>query len=73
MRANIGAVACFKTALVVKACRKPVGKDSARDDEEDRGWRGLHLPATIEDPAVLSSIGERLKVGYPPTASAIES
>jgi propionyl-CoA synthetase len=75
VRESIGAFACFRTALVVKALPKTrSGKILRGTMKKIADGVEYTQPATIEDPAVLSSIGERLKtVGYPPTASAIES
>jgi propionyl-CoA synthetase len=75
VRESIGAFACFRTALVVKALPKTrSGKILRGTMKKIADGVEYTQPATIEDPAVLGSIGERLKtVGYPPAASAIES
>jgi len=75
VRESIGAFACFRTAVVVKALPKTrSGKILRGTMKKIADGVDYTQPATIEDPAVLSSIGERLKtVGYPPAASAIES
>jgi propionyl-CoA synthetase len=75
VRESIGAFACFRTALVVKALPKTrSGKILRGTMKKIADGVEYTQPATIEDPAVLSSIGERLKtVGYPPAASAVES
>jgi propionyl-CoA synthetase len=72
VRESIGAFACFRTALVVKALPKTrSGKILRGTMKKIADGAEYTQPATIEDPAVLSSIGERLKtVGYPPAASA---
>ena len=66
MRTNIGAFACFKTALVVKALPKTrSGKILRGTMKKIADGREYILPATIEDPAVLADIGAELKVaGY---------
>ncbi len=43
----------------------PLGQDPARHDAQDRRWRGLPMPATIDDPAILGEIGDVLgRAGY---------
>ena len=66
VRANIGAFACFKTALVVKALPKTrSGKILRGTMKKIADGVEYTLPATIEDPAVLGDIGSQLKtVGY---------
>ena len=66
VRTNIGAFACFKTALVVKALPKTrSGKILRGTMKKIADGREYTLPATIEDPAVLTEIGAELKVaGY---------
>src|SRR5262245_31224465 len=66
VRANIGAFACFKTALVVKALPKTrSGKILRGTMKKIADGVDYTLPATIEDPAVLGDIGSQLKtVGY---------
>jgi propionyl-CoA synthetase len=75
VRESIGAFACFRTAVVVKGLPKTrSGKILRGTMKKIADGVEYTQPATIEDPAVLSTIGERLKtVGYPPPASAIES
>ena len=66
VRANIGAFACFRTALVVKALPKTrSGKILRGTMKKIADGAEYTLPATIEDPAVLGDIGSQLKtVGY---------
>jgi propionyl-CoA synthetase len=66
VRTNIGAFACFKTALVVKALPKTrSGKILRGTMKKIADGQEYVLPATIEDPAVLAEIGADLKVaGY---------
>jgi propionyl-CoA synthetase len=66
VRANIGAFACFKTALVVQALPKTrSGKILRGTMKKIADGVEYTLPATIEDAAVLGDIGSQLKtVGY---------
>jgi propionyl-CoA synthetase len=66
VRTTIGAFACFKTALVVKALPKTrSGKILRGTMKKIADGVEYTLPATIEDPAVLSDIGAELKTaGY---------
>ena len=75
VRESIGAFACFRTAVIVTGLPKTrSGKILRGTMKKIADGVEYTQPATIEDPAVLSSIGERLKtVGYPPTVPAIES
>jgi propionyl-CoA synthetase len=70
VRESIGPFACFRTAVVVRALPKTrSGKILRGTMKKIADGAEYTPPATIEDPAVLSSIGERLKtVGYPPAA-----
>ena len=63
VRTSIGAFACFKTALVVKALPKTRSGKILRGTMK-RIADGLEytMPATIEDPSVLIDVGEQLRV-----------
>ena len=67
MRGNIGPVAAFKTAMVVKRLPKTrSGKILRGTMKRIADGVEYNVPATIDDPAVLGEIGEALKgVGYP--------
>jgi propionyl-CoA synthetase len=66
VRATIGAFACFRSALVVKALPKTrSGKILRGTMKKIADGQQYTLPATIDDPAVLGHIGEQLKtIGY---------
>jgi propionyl-CoA synthetase len=66
VRQNIGAVACFKQALVVKRLPKTrSGKILRSTMRKIADGQEYTAPSTIEDPAVLSEIEEYLKrIGY---------
>ena len=66
VRTDIGAFASFKTALVVNALPKTrSGKILRGTMKKIADGAEYVLPATIEDPAVLSDIGSQLKTaGY---------
>ena len=66
VRGSIGAFACFHTALVVRALPKTrSGKILRGTMKKIADGVEYTLPATIEDPTVLSDIGAELKtVGY---------
>jgi propionyl-CoA synthetase len=66
VRTTIGAFACFKSALVVKGLPKTrSGKVLRGTMKKIADGAEYALPATIDDPAVLTDIGERLKtIGY---------
>jgi propionyl-CoA synthetase len=66
VRTTIGAFACFKSALIVKALPKTrSGKILRGTMKKIADGQEYTLPATIDDPAVLTDIGERLKsIGY---------
>jgi propionyl-CoA synthetase len=72
VRTSIGAFACFRTALVVKALPKTrSGKILRGTMKKIADGVQYTLPATIEDPAVLSDIGAELKTaGYAGGAGA---
>ena len=62
VRSTIGAFACFKTALVVKGLPKTrSGKILRGTMKKIADGEDYTMPATIEDPAVLSAVGERLQ------------
>jgi propionyl-CoA synthetase len=62
VRDSIGAFACFRSALVVKALPKTrSGKILRGTIKKIADGVEYTLPATIEDPAVLTDIGEILK------------
>jgi len=67
VRGNIGPVAAFKTALVVKRLPKTrSGKILRGTMKRIADGTDYTVPATIDDPAILGEIGEALKaVGYP--------
>jgi propionyl-CoA synthetase len=67
VRGNIGPVAAFKTAMVVKRLPKTrSGKILRGTMKRIADGVEYSVPATIDDPAVLGEIGEALKgVGYP--------
>ena len=67
VRARVGPVASFKTALVVDRLPKTrsgkILRGTMRAIADGDDWR---MPATIDDPAILGEIGEALaKAGYP--------
>jgi propionyl-CoA synthetase len=66
VRRDIGAFACFKAALVVKALPKTrSGKILRGTIKRIADGMEYTMPATIEDPAVLGDIGVLLKtIGY---------
>ncbi len=66
VREQIGPVAAFKTAVVVKRLPKTrsgkILRGTMQKIADDEAWK---LPATIDDPAILDEITEALKsVGY---------
>ena len=66
VRTTIGAFACFRSAVVVKGLPKTRSGKILRGTMK-RLADGVEytLPATIDDPAVLTEIGERMKtIGY---------
>src|SRR5712692_3394735 len=67
VRGNIGPVAAFKTAMVVKRLPKTrSGKILRGTMKRIADGVEYNVPATIDDPAILDEIGEALKgVGYP--------
>jgi propionyl-CoA synthetase len=67
VRANIGAVAAFKTAMVVKRLPKTRSGKILRGTMKKMADGATYtVPATIDDPVILEEIGEALKtVGYP--------
>jgi len=67
VRANIGPVAAFKTALVVKRLPKTrSGKILRGTMKKIADGTEYGVPATIDDPVILGEIGEALKAaGYP--------
>jgi propionyl-CoA synthetase len=67
VRANIGAFACFKSAVVVKGLPKTrSGKILRGTMKKIADGVEYAMPATIDDPAILADIGDRLKtIGYP--------
>jgi propionyl-CoA synthetase len=67
VRGNIGPVAAFKTAMVVKRLPKTrSGKILRGTMKRIADGVEYSVPATIDDPAILGEIGEALKgVGYP--------
>jgi propionyl-CoA synthetase len=71
VRGNIGPVAAFKTALVVKRLPKTrSGKILRGTMKRIADGAEYGVPATIDDPAILGEIGEALKgAGYPRPAT----
>ncbi len=72
VRDRIGPVAAFKTAVVVKRLPKTrsgkILRGTMQKIADSEPWKA---PATIDDPAILSEIGEALKgVGYAKAAKA---
>jgi propionyl-CoA synthetase len=69
VRGQIGPVAAFKTALVVKRLPKTrSGKILRGTVKKMADGVEYSVPATIDDPVILDEIGEALKgVGYPRT------
>ena len=67
VRSTIGAFACFKSAVVVKGLPKTrSGKILRGTMKKIADGVEYGMPATIDDPAVLADVGERLKtIGYP--------
>jgi len=67
VRQNIGPVAAFKTALVVKRLPKTrSGKILRGTMKKIADGVEYGVPATIDDPAILAEIGDALKaIGYP--------
>jgi propionyl-CoA synthetase len=67
VRQNIGPVAAFKTALVVKRLPKTrSGKILRGTMKKIADGAEYGVPATIDDPAILGEIGEALEgIGYP--------
>jgi propionyl-CoA synthetase len=70
VRANIGAFACFKSAVVVKGLPKTrSGKILRGTMKKIADGVDYAMPATIDDPAILADIGDRLRtIGYPSTS-----
>ncbi|MCW5772403.1 MAG: propionyl-CoA synthetase [Rhodospirillaceae bacterium] len=72
VRERIGPVAAFKTALVVKRLPKTrsgkILRGTMQKIADRQEWK---LPATIDDPSILSEIGEALQTaGYAGTGKA---
>lgn len=66
VRRDIGPVAAFKSVVVVDRLPKTrsgkILRGTLRDIADQRNW---NMPATIEDPAVLDEVTEKLKaIGY---------
>jgi propionyl-CoA synthetase len=66
VRERIGPVAAFKTATVVKRLPKTrsgkILRGTMQKIADDQDWK---MPATIDDPAILTEIADRLgEVGY---------
>ena len=71
VRERIGAVAAFKTAIVVQRLPKTrSGKIVRGTIQKMADNQPYKVPATIEDPAVVGEIAEALKtIGYPRPAA----
>ena len=72
VRERIGAVAAFKTAIIVQRLPKTrsgkIVRGTIQKMADDQPYK---VPATIEDPAVIGEIAEALRtVGYPKPAGA---
>jgi propionyl-CoA synthetase len=67
VRTTIGAFACFRSAVIVKGLPKTrSGKILRGTMKRIADGVPYSMPATIDDPAILADIGERLKtIGYP--------
>ena len=67
VRTTIGAFACFRSAVVVKGLPKTrSGKILRGTMKKIADGTQYTVPATIDDPAILTDIGERLRsIGYP--------
>ena len=67
VREQIGPVAAFKTAVVVKRLPKTrSGKILRGTMKKIADGHGYRVPATIDDPVILSEITDALKaIGYP--------
>ena len=67
VREQIGPVAAFKSATVVKRLPKTrSGKILRRTMAEIADGKEYKTPATIDDPAILDEIGDSLStIGYP--------
>ena len=67
VRSTIGAFACFKAAVVVKGLPKTrSGKILRGTMKKIADGVEYAMPATIDDPAILADVGDRLKtIGYP--------
>jgi propionyl-CoA synthetase len=67
VRTTIGAFACFKSAVVVEGLPKTrSGKILRGTMKKIADGVEYLMPATIDDPATLADIGDRLKtIGYP--------
>jgi propionyl-CoA synthetase len=61
VRDKIGPVAAFKIVRGEASAQDAVRQNLTWYDEENRRWRCLIMPATIDDPAVLSEIGAALQ------------
>jgi propionyl-CoA synthetase len=72
VRTNIGAFACFRTALVVRGLPKTrSGKILRGTMKKIADGVDYTVPATIEDSAVLADVGERLRMsGFPARGGA---
>jgi propionyl-CoA synthetase len=67
VRSTIGAFACFRSVVVVQGLPKTrSGKVLRGTMKKIADGVEYATPATIDDPATLTNIGERLKtIGYP--------
>ena len=66
VRTEIGAVASFRNAIVVQRLPKTrsgkILRGTMKKIADRNGWK---MPATIDDPAILDEITERLQaIGY---------
>ena len=62
VRTTIGAFACFRTAIVVKGLPKTrSGKILRGTMKKIADGADYTVPATIEDAAVLTDVGDRMK------------
>jgi propionyl-CoA synthetase len=62
VRTSIGPFACFRSAIVVRALPKTrSGKILRGTMKRIADGEEYSLPATIDDPTILSDIGERVR------------
>lgn len=73
VRAQIGAIAALHDVVVVNALPKTrSGKILRRTIRQITAGEDVEMPATIEDPAVLTAFEDRVRVTFPPADSTAE-